>query len=356
MMPMSLRRLTVLVADDSALYRQMLHNVLQRIPGVEVVGMASDGVEAVAKVVELRPDVITLDVQMPRLDGLGVLRELRARASRTKAIMVSSLTADGAPTTVEALMEGAFDVVPKPVGVDPHVARIGIHEALVEKLATVADMLFVPSAASRSATAAPLSGTGSRAIDAIAIGTSTGGPQALRGVIPALPADLPVPVFVVQHMPAGFTASLAVRLNDLSPVQVVEAAHGMQAAAGCVHVAAGGWHLTLERRRDAVQCVLDAGSLRLGCRPSFDSLLESMVPIYGSKLMAVVMTGMGQDGLAGCRMVKAAGGYVITQSAAGCAVYGMPKAVAEAGLADAVVPLESIAATLAACAQGPAIR
>ncbi|MFM7035354.1 MAG: chemotaxis-specific protein-glutamate methyltransferase CheB [Planctomycetia bacterium] len=353
---MSLRRLSVLVADDSALYRQMLQNVLQRIPGVEVVGMASDGVEAVAKVVELRPDVITLDVQMPRLDGLGVLRELRARASRTKAIMVSSLTADGAPTTVEALMEGAFDVVPKPVGVDPHVARISIHEALVEKLAIVADMLFVPSVPSRSATATTLTGTGSRAIDAIAIGTSTGGPQALRGVIPSLPADLQVPVFVVQHMPAGFTASLAVRLNDVSPVRVVEAAHGMQAAAGCVHVAAGGWHLTLERRRDAVQCVLDAGPLRLGCRPSFDSLLESMVPIYGSKLMAVVMTGMGQDGLAGCRMVKAAGGYVITQSAAGCTVYGMPKAVAEAGLSDAVVPLESIATTLAACVQRRAIR
>lgn len=352
---MSPRRLSVLVADDSALYRQMLQNVLQRIPGVEVVGVASDGVEAVAKVVELRPDVITLDVQMPRLDGLGVLRELRARASRTKAIMVSSLTADGAPTTVEALMEGAFDVVPKPVGVDPHVARIGIHEALIEKLATVADMLFMPSITGRPTRSAALAGAGSGAIDAIAIGTSTGGPQSLRGVIPALPADLPVPVFVVQHMPAGFTASLAVRLNEVSPVRVVEAAHGMQASPGCVHVAAGGWHLTLERQRDVVHCVLDAGPPRLGCRPSFDSLLESMVPIYGSRLMAVVMTGMGQDGLAGCRMVKAAGGYVVTQSAAGCVVYGMPKAVAEAGLSDAVVPLESIADALAACARGRGI-
>lgn len=352
---MSLRRLTVVVADDSALYRQMLQNVLQRIPGVEVVGVATDGLEALARVVELRPDVITLDVQMPRLDGLGVLRELRTRGSRTKAIVVSSLTAAGAPTTVEALMEGAFDVVPKPVGVDPHVARVAIHEALIEKLATVADMLFSPAAAERAG-GTPPERTGSRAIDAIAIGTSTGGPQALRSVIPALPADLPVPLFVVQHMPAGFTASLAARLDDLASLRVVEAAHGMPVTAGCVHVAAGGWHLTVDRLRDGVQCVLDAGPLRLGCRPSFDSLLESMVPIYGPRLMAVVLTGMGQDGLAGCRAVKAAGGYVVAQAAAGCTVYGMPKAVAAAGLADAVLPLESIAATVTACVRGRAVR
>lgn len=353
---MTLRRLSVLVADDSALYRQMLQNILQRIPGVEVVGVAVDGVEAVSRVLELRPDVITLDVQMPRLDGLGVLRELRSRGSHTKAIMVSSLTADGAPTTVEALMEGAFDVVPKPVGVDPHLARGCIHEALVEKLAAVADMLLVPSQPDRPAAVPSVARTGGRGIAAIAIGTSTGGPQALRLVIPALPADLEVPVFVVQHMPAGFTASLANRLDEVSPLKVVEAAHGMPAAPGCVHIAAGGWHLTVEKRRDSVQCVLDAGPLRHGCRPSFDSLLESMVPVYGSRMMAVVMTGMGQDGLVGCRAVKAAGGYVIAQSPAGCAVYGMPKAVTEAGLSDATMPLESIAATVAACVQGRAAR
>ena len=352
---MGLHRLSVVIADDSALYRQMLQNVLQRIPGVEVVGVAADGIEALAKVVEFRPDVLTLDVQMPRLDGLGVLRELRRRGSRTKAIMVSSLTAAGAPTTVEALMEGAFDVVPKPVGVDPHVARVAIHEALVEKLATVADMRFGPTATEASAGPAP-DRSGNRSIDAIAIGTSTGGPQALRSLIPALPADLPVPLFIVQHMPAGFTASLAARLDDLAPLRVVEAAHGMPVTAGCVHVAAGGWHLTVDRQREAVQCVLDAGPLRLGCRPSFDSLLESLVPIYGSRLMAVVLTGMGQDGLAGCRAVKAAGGFVVAQSAAGCTVYGMPKAVIAAGLADAVLPLEAISAAVTACVRGRGTR
>lgn len=342
-------RLTVLIADDSALYRQMLQNVLHRIPNVEIVGTAVDGVDAVAQVLELRPDVITLDIQMPKLDGLGVLRQLRARGSRTKAIMVSSLTIDGAPATVDALMEGAFDVIPKPVGVDPHVARASIHEALIEKLAALVDS-GIPSADSAGAAAARrlVAGSGAPTVDAIAIGTSTGGPRALRDVIPLLPADLPVPVLVVQHMPAGFTTSLANRLNELSPLRVREATHGDVVETGNVFVAAGGWHLMVERKQAGVRCVLDAGPLRHGCRPSFDVLLETMVALYGGKTLAVVMTGMGQDGLAGCRAVKRAGGSVITQSPEGCAVYGMPKAVAEAGLSDAILPVGSIAEAITA--------
>lgn len=353
---MAASRLTVLIADDSALYRQLLQNVLQRIPNVEIVGTAVDGIDAVAQVLELRPDVITLDIQMPKLDGLGVLRELRARGSRAKAIMVSSLTVDGAPATVEALMEGAFDVVAKPVGVDPHIARGSIHEALVEKLAAIVDAGH-PAGELSGATAARrlVAASGAPAIEAIAIGTSTGGPRALRSVIPLLPADLPVPVFVVQHMPAGFTASLANRLNELSPLHVREAAHGDVIESGNVFVAAGGWHLTVERHQAGMRCVLDAGPLRHGCRPAYDSLLETMVALYGGKMLAVVMTGMGQDGLAGCRSVKQAGGTVITQSAAGCAVYGMPKVVAEAGLADAVLPVEGIAEAITACVHGQRI-
>ncbi len=346
-------RLTVLIADDSALYRQMLQNVLQRIPNVDIVGTAVDGVDAVARALELRPDVITLDIQMPKLDGLGVLRELRARGSRTKAIMVSSLTLDGAPATVEALMEGAFDVIAKPVGVDPHIARASIHEALIEKLSAVVDGgAAVANAAGAAVARTIVAHRGGPAIEAIAIGTSTGGPRALRSVIPLLPADLPVPVMVVQHMPAGFTASLATRLNEISPLRVREAAHGDLVEVGHVFVAAGGWHLTVERHPAGMRCVLDAGPLRHGCRPSFDSLLETMVAIYGRKMLAVVMTGMGQDGLAGCRAVKEAGGTVITQAAEGCAVYGMPKVVAEAGLADAVLPVEAIAEAITATVGG----
>lgn len=351
--PMPSSRLTVLIADDSALYRQMLQNVLQRIPNVDIVGTAVDGVDAVAQALELRPDVMTLDIQMPKLDGVGVLRELRARGSRTKAIMVSSLTLDGAPATVEALMEGAFDVIAKPVGVDPHIARGSIHEALIEKLAAVVDgrqAAGEPAAASAPRRLAAIRSAAT--IEAIAIGTSTGGPRALRSVIPLLPADLPAPVFVVQHMPAGFTASLANRLNEISPLRVREAAHGDMIEPGNVFVAAGGWHLTIERHQAGMRCVLDAGPVRHGCRPSFDSLLETMVAHYGGKTLAVVMTGMGQDGLAGCRGVKDAGGTVITQSADGCAVYGMPKVVAQAGLADAVLPVEAIAEAITACAHG----
>lgn len=347
---MSMSRLTVLIADDSALYRQMLQNVLQRIPNVEIVGTAVDGVDAIKQVFELHPDVITLDIQMPKLDGLGVLRELRGRGSRTKAIMVSSLTLDGAPATVEALMEGAFDVVPKPVGVDPHVARAAIHEALLEKLSAIVDSERRPvDVVGAVAAKRILAGSGTRAVEAIAIGTSTGGPQALRSLIPLLPRDLPVPVLVVQHMPVGFTASLAHRLNETSALDVFEATHGMPIGVGQVILAAGGWHLTVERGREGVRCVLDASPLRHGCRPSFDSLLESMVATYGGAMLAIVMTGMGQDGLAGCRAVKDAGGAVITQAAAGCAVYGMPKVVAEAGLSDAVLPLEALAEAMTAC-------
>lgn len=231
------RRLSVLIADDSALYRQMLQNILQRIPGVDVLGTASDGVQAVAQVLDRRPDVLTLDVQMPRLDGLGVLRELRALGSQTKAIMVSSHTDHGTPTTIEALMEGAFDFVPKPAGIDPHVARGIIHESLLEKLTAVADQLLVPATTPVAGTVAVPPRVASQGVAAVAIGTSTGGPQALRVVIPALARDLAVPMFVVQHMPAGFTAALAARLDELSPVRVVEAAQGMPVEPGCVYMA-----------------------------------------------------------------------------------------------------------------------
>ncbi len=335
----------------------MLQNILQRIPGVEIVGTASDGVQAVAQVLDLRPDVLTLDVQMPRLDGLGVLRELRALGSRTKAIMVSSHTDHGTPTTVEALMEGAFDFVPKPAGVDPHVARVIIHEALLEKLTAVADQLFSPASTHGGGAVALPPRVPRQGLAAVAIGTSTGGPQALRAVIPALPGDLAVPLFVVQHMPIGFTRALASRLDELSQLRVVEAGHGMPIEPGNAYVAPGGQHLTVERTGSMVRCALDdVGPPRLSCRPSFDTMLESLVPVYGAGVVAVVMTGMGQDGLAGCRAVKAAGGVVIAQAAAGCALYGMPKAVTEAGLADIVVPQESIAAAIMACARGKAVR
>lgn len=340
--------LTVVIADDSALYRQMLHNVLRRIEGVEVVGMAADGREAIECVRRLRPDALTLDVHMPVLDGISVLRQLRAGGSTTRAIMVSSLTGEGAPATVEALLEGAFDYLPKPTGLEPHLARQAIHASLVEKLANLRAALApkpAPSAVAHGHVPAGPRAAGSH--DAIVIGCSTGGPEALRTLVPRLPPDLQVPVFIVQHMPPGFTATLAARLDATSAVRVVEAADGMAAEPGTVHVAPGGRHLRIARRERTMHCVLDDSAPRHGCRPSVDVLLESMVEVHGGRILAFVLTGMGCDGLHGCRGLKARGGRVVAQSPEGCAVFGMPKAVIENGLADAVLSLEAIGETLA---------
>lgn len=357
--------LRVAVVDDSALYRSMLLNVLARIPGVEIIGTASHGAEAVELVARAKPDAITLDVQMPGMDGIEVLRELKHRGLSPRSIMVSSLTAQGAPATVAALMEGAFDFILKPAGVDPHVSRELLVKELAEKLAAVRESLsspqapaarlppdaparliptLAPSPAFPPPRVAPSSPPG--LFDAIVIGTSTGGPQALRAVIPLLPAEINVPVFVVQHIPAQFTASLAERLNRLSRIRVIEATDGMAAHPGLVYVAPGDRHLGVERRDGTIACVLDDGPRRRGCRPSVDHLLETATQAYGGRVLAAVLTGMGCDGLAGCSALKAAGGRVLAQSGETCVVYGMPKAVIEAGLADETVPLEQMAARI----------
>ena len=351
--------LTVVIADDSALYRQMLINVLRRIEGVELVGVATDGGDAVTRVLSLRPDVVTLDVRMPVMDGIAVLRELRKAGSTARVVMVSSLTGEHDPTTVEALMEGAFDHVLKPVGLDPHLARESLRQSLAEKFQTIRAVVHPGGAAAPPShpavipAPAPPSSVADRAIqrpdlpyDAIAIGTSTGGPEALRQLIPRLPKGLPIPTFLVQHMPAMFTKTLAARLDEMSPLSVVEAADAMPAEPGRVHVAPGGRHLRVTRRADRVSCMIDDDAPRLGCRPSFDNLLESMMAIYGGRMVAVVLTGMGCDGLEGCRRLKAKGGLVIAQSHETCTVYGMPKAIVENRLADAVLPIEAIADTL----------
>ena len=356
---MSAGVLRVVVVDDSALYRQMLLTVLSRIAGVEVVGTAADGEAAVELIARVRPDVITLDVQMPGLDGIGVLRALNQRGLSTRSIMVSSLTAQGAPATVAALMEGAFDFVLKPAGIDLNATRETIQRELTDKLTAVRESMGTPpSAASAPSRELPSSewppkerpprAAAALRFDAIVIGASTGGPQALRAVVPLLPGDLPVPVFIVQHIPAQFTGSLAERLDVLSSLRVVEAADGMAVEPGVVLVAPGGRHLGVERRGDRVACTLDDGPRRHGCRPSVDNLLESATRLYGGRVLAAVLTGMGCDGLAGCQELKRAGGTVLTQSAEGCVVYGMPKAVSEAGLADEIVPLGQMAARLTA--------
>lgn len=341
--------LNVLIVDDSALYRQVLRHVIEPIPDVAIVGVAKDGVEAIEMIKRLHPDLITLDVQMPNLDGLGVLRELKRLGLKTRVVMISSLTAEGTQETVEALLYGAIDCVLKPSGVSSQEARDALSAALGSRIQAILDTQIARSvqvrAAPRSAETKPqgrLLPTG----DCIAIGSSTGGPDALRRVLPLLPADLSVPIFIVQHMPVKFAESLARRLDELTPFPVHLAETGMLVEPGHCYFAPGGLHLTAVKRSRGMVCRLVDEPPRHGCRPSVDVLLESLVDCYGERMVATILTGMGSDGLEGCRAVKAAGGAVVAQDQESCAVYGMPKAVVTAGLADVVLPLDTIGEVL----------
>ncbi|BBM68956.1 protein-glutamate methylesterase/protein-glutamine glutaminase [Rhodothermus marinus] len=336
----------VLIVDDSAFMRKALSIMLEGDPEVEVVGTARDGLEAIEKVRELKPDIVTLDVEMPRMDGLTALRRIM-REHPVPVIMVSSLTQEGAQATIEALEAGAVDFIPKQHSyVSIEISRI--RAELLEKIKTIARTRPLPT---RRRSAAPgteaLPAFRFREARAIAIGVSTGGPRALQQVIPALPADLPVPVLIVQHMPPHFTRSLAERLNSLSPLTVVEAEEGMPLEPGRVFLAPGGRHLVLERRNGHVPVIRTPVEPATLHRPSVDVMFQSVCQAFGGKVLAVVMTGMGRDGLEGARLIKQHGGKVITQDEATCVVYGMPRAVAEAGLSDAVLPLEQIGPFLA---------
>lgn len=345
--------LRIMVVDDSALYRQLIRNVLRDVPGVEVVGMAKSGQEVLDQINELAPDLLTLDVRMPDIDGIGVLRELKKRRSRTKAIMVSSLTANGAQVTMDALLEGAFDFILKPGSADAVVNRRMLSEALAEKI-----QVFRNSQAGRAARRPPLHSprlqapaisSASRPVtgcDAVVIGTSTGGPVALREVLTLLPGDLPVPILIVQHMPAPYTHSLAQRLNEISPIEVVEACDGMTLEPGWAFLAPGGRQMKIVERGHRRKIQITDDPPENSCRPSVDYLFRSAAEVFGGRVVAVIMTGMGRDGTEGCRGLKQRGAYVIAQHPEGCTVYGMPKAVIDEELADRVVPLNEIAAAL----------
>jgi two-component system chemotaxis response regulator CheB len=339
----------ILVVDDSALYRQLVRNVLRDVPGVVVVGAAKNGNEALALVGELDPDLLTLDVRMPDADGIDVLRGLRKSGSRAKAIMLSSLTANGAQTTTDALFEGAFDFIHKPAGPDAGVNRQTLHAELSEKIDAFRTSILAPdrprqaSADSDRPAAADLP---ARDFRALLIGTSTGGPVALAQVLPALPGDFPLPILVVQHMPPPYTHSLAERLNQRSQIEVVEAVEGMAVEAGFAYIAPGGRHLKLARSGSKVVARVTDDPPENRCRPAIDYLFRSAAEIFDGKVIAVVMTGMGRDGTEGCREIKRRGGFVIAQHADGCTVYGIPKAVVDEGLADQTAPLERLAATI----------
>lgn len=334
----------IVVVDDSALFRTALRNVLVEISGCEVVASVADGKSAIEKVQELQPDLVTLDVEMPDMNGIAVLRELKRRKLNTKVVMVSRFTTAGAQVTTDALIEGAFDFILKPSGKNPAENKAALRQALEERISALREH----AASSAEVTATPLWTPPSvpapvASCDAVFIGCSTGGPDALARVIPELPADFPVPIYVVQHMPEGFTSSLAARLNEASQLEVLEAGDGMRVHAGQVVIACGGRHLKLVRRTSngaLLQLTDDPREHR--CRPAVDYTLRSAIDVYQGKMLAVILTGMGRDGTEGCQLVRARGGRVIAQHGDGCTVYGMPKSVITAGLADEVMKLSRI--------------
>lgn len=333
-------RVRVLVVDDSPTVRAVLARRLDSHPGLEVVGNATDGIDALEQIKVLRPDVVTLDVEMPRLDGLGTLRRIMAE-SPTRVVMVSSLTGEGATATLEALELGAVDFVEKPSSAGLAMAR-DIADSVGEKVLNAAQArLRTVRAPSARPPTTPLAPAGRRwRAMTVVIGSSTGGPAALNAVITGLPADLGVPVLVVQHMPPGFTRSLAERLDDHSAVTVREAEAGSRPKAGTVLLAPGGYHMRL----DATGALaFDEGPPECGVRPAVNITMESVVAAERSRTLGVVLTGMGNDGTRGAGLIKGAGGSVIAEDESTCVVYGMPRSVIEGGYADAVVPLDRMA-------------
>jgi two-component system chemotaxis response regulator CheB len=336
-----MRRIRALIVDDAVVARRLLAEALGSDPLVEVVGAVPNGRVALARLGELDPDVVVLDVEMPELDGLATLVELRRLRPRLPVVMFSSLTERGAATTVEALARGASDYVAKPAGGGVGAALARVREELLPKIRALCGGIAAPSStAPAPRRAGPVKAT---RIDVLAIGASTGGPNALATLLPELPASFPVPIVVVQHMPPLFTRLLAERLGARAAVRVREGVTDAPLAAGCAEIAPGGRHMEVVRAGGGVRLRTHEGPPENSCRPSLDVLLRSVAQVYGPHALAVVLTGMGRDGLRGCERVAEAGGQILVQDEASSVVWGMPGAVAGAGLAECVLPLEEIA-------------
>src|SRR4051812_15239744 len=338
----------IVVADDSPFMRTVLGGALGAA-GFDVVGTARDGDEALAQGRAARPDAMTLDLAMPGLDGLGVLRALKeSGAPDVPVIVVSAFSPAHGARAVDALAEGAFDLVPKPAVGEPfHTFTENLAERLRQAVAQASTAPLVGNgngnghAAPAPRAAVPATG----APRAVVIAASTGGPRALAQLLPALPGRLGEGTLIVQHMPAGFTGSLAARLDRMSPLHVREAALGDQLEPGTALIAPGGTHLRLDGARHAR--LTDEAPVG-GLRPRADLTIADVAAGWGERTLLVVLTGMGRDGAQGARAVRAAGGRIICEAAESCTVYGMPRAVIEDGLADVVLPLGELAEAIAA--------
>ncbi len=340
----------VLVVDDSVVVRRIVADALAASPGIEVVGTAANGKIALAKLDQVSPDLVTLDVEMPEMDGLETLAEIRRRRPRLPVVMFSTRTERGAAITIDALSRGASDYVTKPANVGGVTAAIeAVREELVPKIMLLCPRMS-PTVAAR-ADARPRAAIGAaaprRAVTIppriLAIGASTGGPNALTEVLQGLAPDLGVPVVIVQHMPPLFTALLAERLTKVSALSVSEGVSGARLEPGHVWVAPGSHHMAVERHGEDVRLRIHDGPPENSCRPAVDVLFRSVAAAYSGAALAVVLTGMGEDGLRGARELHTAGAHLLAQDEATSVVWGMPGAVARAGIVDRILPLGAIA-------------
>ncbi len=356
----------VLVVDDSPFMRKSLQKMLEGAPDIQVVGTARDGVDAIEKVEELDPDLVTLDIEMPRMDGLTALKKIMATSPRP-VLMVSSLTQEGAQATLDALSFGALDFIPKESSFAT-MSILNIQQELQEKIRRLAttpkfkrpqlDRSPRPGAPPSALPPAPPpaprpiprpTGVELSAFpmaELIVLGSSTGGPKALQELLPALPGDLPVPLLIVQHMPSTFTKPFADRLNALCQVTVKEAEHGEALRAGTVYIARGGIHMLYRQR--GIQAILEQSLEPTASihRPSVDVLFQSVHEQCSKPVLAVILTGMGNDGAKGMELLKQKGAHTLAEAEETCVVYGMPRAAAEKGCVDVVAPLQDVAGHL----------
>lgn len=331
-----------LIVDDSAFVRKTVREMLSRSPYIEVVGAARDGVEALEMVEQLKPHVVTCDLNMPRLDGAGFVRQQMAR--RALPILILSVANGEAASAIEALEAGAVDFVQKPTALATD-DLLRIREELVEKVKAAANVPAKVLVSEGAAAKQPaLSVKPASRVEVVVIGVSTGGPQALRALLPRFPESFPVPIVMVLHMPVGFTALYASKLNEICSLEVRQAVEGDELRPGLGLLAQAGRHLKLERSASGrVVSRLTMQPINLLHRPAVDVLFQSAAEIYGERVLGVVMTGMGSDGREGSAWIKAKGGTVVTEAEESCIIYGMPRSVVEAGLSDAAVPLPRLA-------------
>lgn len=342
-----MRKIRVLIVDDSIVIRRLLKDILAEDPEIEIVGTAANGRIALAKIPQLKPDLLTLDIEMPELDGLSTLPLLRKDFPKLPVIMFSTLSERGAVATLDALALGANDYVTKPANVGSIAAGIqSVRSELIPKIKSLCPFNIASKSRSRQVSTQQHQlrrpeGKLQRC-NIVVIGSSTGGPQALSHVIGKLPSNFPAPIVVVQHMPPMFTRQLASRLDQDSALEVVEAKNGDTISPGKVLIAPGDFHLEIKRQGVSVRAMLNQAPHENSCRPAVDFMFRSAAKVFGPNCQAVVLTGMGQDGRTGAKHIVDAGGSVIVQDESTCVVWGMPRAVAEAGLASHVCPLDSI--------------